>query len=186
MLRDLLAHPGVVEEVRLASPVGIMALHGGIEEATSEMAIEVADATGASLYAVTQPDDLAWHIPSTRYQPEHSPALARFLGHVDSVISLHGFGRPHLKRSVLVGGAARHLAAVVAGALRNSTDARVVDDLDEIPKGLRGCHPRNPVNRTVGGGVQLEMSASVRWEPDRSDLVAALTLVVAQLQGTRA
>jgi len=181
MLGELLAHPGVVEDVRFGSAVGVMALHGGIEEETSEVAIEVAAATGASLYAVIQPDDLAWHIPSIEYHGRHSAGLERFLGHIDRVISLHGFGRPHLKRSILVGGADRTMAGSVGAILRRHTDVRVIDALGEIPKGLRGCHPDNPVNRTRGGGVQLELSASVRWEPDRTALVHALTAVVAQL-----
>jgi len=181
MLQELLAHPGVVEDMRLGSRVGVMALHGGIEDETSELATEVAESTGASLYAVIQPDDLAWHVPSIEYHVQHSDQLDRYLSHIDRVVSLHGFGRPHLKRSILVGGANRPLAASVGAILRRHTDVRVVDQLDEIPAGLRGCHPANPVNQTTGGGVQLELSASVRWEPDRTDLVEALAAVVGQL-----
>ena len=38
----------------------------------------------------------------------------------------------------------------------------IVDDLDEIPKAVRGIHPRNPVNLPPGGGVQLELPPRVR------------------------
>ena len=38
----------------------------------------------------------------------------------------------------------------------------VVDDLEAIPRELRGVHPRNPVNRPSGGGVQLELPPRVR------------------------
>ncbi len=61
----------------------------------------------------------------------------------------------------------------------------VVDDLDEIPLALRGLHPENPVNRTRGGGVQLELPPRVRGlgpngHPDHVDqLVAALVAVAA-------
>lgn len=184
MLGELLAHPGVVEDVWLGSAVGVMALHGGIEEETAELARDVARATESSLYAVVQPDDLAWHIPSIRYRPEQSSALAGFLDHVDRVVSIHGFGRPHLKRSILVGGANRSMAAIVAAQLRNHTDARVVDDLADIPRALRGCHPDNPVNLPIGGGVQLELSASVRWEPVRAAVAQAIVAAVDELTDT--
>ena len=53
-----------------------MAIHGGLEEGTETMAEAVAEATGASLYAVVQPQTLWWHVPSIRYDPAESAALA--------------------------------------------------------------------------------------------------------------
>ena len=41
-------------------------------------------------------------------------------------------------------------------------------DLDAIPVGLRGLHPRNPVNRVRGGGTQLELSPRIRGISPRS------------------
>ncbi len=38
----------------------------------------------------------------------------------------------------------------------------MVDDLEEIPRDLRGVHPRNPVNGCRLGGVQLELPPRVR------------------------
>jgi phage replication-related protein YjqB (UPF0714/DUF867 family) len=174
MLAELLAHPGVVEEMVLAGPVGVMALHGGIEEETAEMAREVAAVTGSSLYVVEQPPDLSWHIPSIGYDPSASAALASFLSHVRSVVSLHGFGRVHLRRSVLVGGGNHGLRTSMAAALRSHTGLRVVDDEAEIPRELRGRHPRNPVNLAAGGGVQLELSAGARMAPHRELVVTAV------------
>src|SRR4051794_12311952 len=55
---DLLAHPDVVEEQVLASSVGFLALHGGLEPGTAEIAGEAACRSGASCYAIVQPDDL--------------------------------------------------------------------------------------------------------------------------------
>ncbi|MDZ4827532.1 MAG: poly-gamma-glutamate hydrolase family protein, partial [Actinomycetota bacterium] len=71
MLDELLACPGVEERTDLRSPVGFLALHGGLEAGTAEIAAAAAAAADASLYAVVQPDDLHWHIPSHRYDPEH-------------------------------------------------------------------------------------------------------------------
>ncbi|MDH4116556.1 MAG: poly-gamma-glutamate hydrolase family protein [Acidimicrobiia bacterium] len=174
MLDQLLAHPLVSEEMRLGGPVGVMAIHGGIEAETAEMAREVADATGASIYVVEQPEELSWHLPSIRYDPSHSKRLAAFLGHVRTVVSLHGFGRAHLPRTVLVGGGNDHFRSGMARSLREHTDLRVVDDLDRIPRQLRGRHPANPVNLAPESGVQLEMSASARWDPQRAKVVAAV------------
>jgi phage replication-related protein YjqB (UPF0714/DUF867 family) len=38
----------------------------------------------------------------------------------------------------------------------------VEDDIEKIPKELRGLHPKNPVNSTRSGGVQLELPPRVR------------------------
>lgn len=182
MLDELLAHPLVSEEMRLGGPIGVMAIHGGIEAETAEMARELADLTGASLYLVEQPEELSWHLPSTAYDPVHSDRLAGFLGNVRTVLSLHGFGRVHLPRSVLVGGCNDPLRSNVASALRSVTELRIVDDLEQIPKPLRGRHPANPVNLPPEAGVQIELSASARMPPHRAKVVAALaTAIVAAI-----
>jgi phage replication-related protein YjqB (UPF0714/DUF867 family) len=174
-----LRHPGVVEDVALRSPFGFLALHGGsLERGTAEIARAAADAAGASYYTVSQPEDLRWHVPSSRCDPAASPALRDFLGHVDEVVSVHGFGRKNLWRALLVGGTNRELAARTAAALRAALPGyRVIDDLDDIPAPLRGLHPDNPVNRTRSGGIQLELPPRVRdhTPDDRDALVAALS-----------
>lgn len=179
MLSELLAVDGVDEWVELRRhpqglSVGVMALHGGIEAQTAEMAAEVADATGASLYAVVQPDDHAWHVPSVAYAPADSSGLRRFLDHVDVVFSLHGFGRPGLERAVLLGGSNRHAANRTAAAFADHGAARVVARLRSIPKKLRGMHPSNPVNLARRGGVQVELGPSVRVGAQRERVVGAL------------
>src|SRR5690348_14787354 len=69
---DLLAHPEVVEERVLASPVGFLALHGGLEPGTAEIARTAATRAGASWYVIVQPDDLKRHVPSHEHDPADS------------------------------------------------------------------------------------------------------------------
>ena len=97
MFDELLRQPGVRETVELRSEFGFMAFHGGLEAGTEIIATEAAERSGASLYAVVQPPELTWHVPSALVWPEHSDALTRFLGHVEVVIAVHGYGRPALQ-----------------------------------------------------------------------------------------
>ena len=160
---DLLAHPDVVEEQVLASPVGFLALHGGLEPATAEIAVAAARRAGSSWYAIVQPDELKQHVPSHEHDPADAPLLAAFLSHVEVVISVHGYwGHDDLHAALLVGGRDRALAASLGARLRAALpDYRVVDELDSIPRRLRGIDPRNPVNRAVRG-VQVELPHPVR------------------------
>jgi phage replication-related protein YjqB (UPF0714/DUF867 family) len=173
VLADLLAHPGVVEEARLAGPVGVMAFHGGsLERGTDPIARAVAERCGASCYVVAQPDDLRWHVPSKHFDPAESPRLAAFLDHVEVAIALHGYGRDGLFTTLLAGGSNRRVASFLATELRPALDLPdtrydVVDDLGEIPVELRGLHPDNPVNRTRHGGVQLELPPRIRGRGPR-------------------
>ncbi len=160
---ELLAHPDVVEEQVLAAPVGFLALHGGLEPGTAEIAREAARRSGASCYTIVQPDDLKHHVPSHQNDPAHAPLLAGFLHHVDAVVSVHGYwGHDDLHAALLVGGGDRVLAGALAVRLRVALpDYVVIDDLDGIPRRLRGLDPRNPVNRAPRG-VQLELPHPVR------------------------
>ena len=182
MFDELLAHPEVSETAILRSPIGVMALHGGIEKKTGTIASKIADRAGASLYVVHQSERLRWHVPSIHYDPGMSRHLARFLEHVDIAVSLHGFGRRHLERSVLVGGASSELAAEMSDRLRTATKLNVVSG-EEIPAGLKGRHPANPVNMPRGGGVQLELSHSCRHSPHVEPLIDAVTDFVVSRAG---
>jgi len=161
---ELLAHPGVEEVSELGSTFGFMAYHGGsLEEVTDVVAREAAARSGASLYAVVQPPDFRWHIPSTAVRPEHSTALTAFLDHVDVVVTVHGYGRQDFWTTLLLGGRNRVLAEHLAGHLRTTLpEYTVVTDLEEIPQALRGLHAENPVNLPRDGGVQLELPPRVR------------------------
>lgn len=183
----------------LDGTTGVMAYHGGdLEVGTDAVAEAVAEATGASLYAVRQPVGLRWHIPSARCRPEHSPRLAAFVDHVDTVITIHGFGRRRMFRSILLGGRNREAARVVGRCLRRSLpDYEVIDRLDDIPQELRGLHPDNPVNLPPNRGVQVELPPRVRgngpfwnaWHggfptPHTARLVEGLSEAVDQLTHT--
>jgi phage replication-related protein YjqB (UPF0714/DUF867 family) len=192
----LLRCPDVREHMVLGSRVGFLALHGGIEPGTEGMAVAAAATSGASAYVVIQPRSLAWHVPSHRVAPERVPRLAEFLAHVDLVISVHGYWRPEQPDAIFVGGANRQLAEGLATSLRAAIDEMpVVDDLAAIPRGMRGVDPRNPVNRTRRGGVQLELPHRARtdgppstWErPLRPGSVAArLTTVLSEFAADQA
>ena len=39
----------------------------------------------------------------------------------------------------------------------------MIDDIDDIPHGLRGQHLANPVNLPANAGVQLELPPTLRW-----------------------
>jgi phage replication-related protein YjqB (UPF0714/DUF867 family) len=183
VLDELLASPGVCERSFAGSRVGVCALHGGLEQGTAEIAEAVARRAGASFYAVVQPDDLHWHVPSHRYDPALSDGLRSFLDRIDIVISVHGFGgvRDVDDRwtTALLGGTNRELAADLERALSAALpEYRWIADLDVIPKHLRGLHPANPVNRVCCGGVQVELPPRVRRAgPDYDALVSALTAV---------
>ena len=161
MLDELLAAEGVSEITILDGRVGFMALHGGLETATFEIAEDAANACGASLYSVRQPWSMYRHIPSIQFDPTHSEALTNFLNHVGAVISLHGFSRPELDSSLLLGGSNRTLARRLAKSL-GSAGFDAIEDLEAMPAKLRGVHGRNPVNLTEYGGVQIEMGLEVR------------------------
>ncbi|HZJ28284.1 MAG TPA: poly-gamma-glutamate hydrolase family protein [Acidimicrobiia bacterium] len=182
MFSELLATPGVTERVEVRSTFGFMAIHGGsLERGTAEIATAAAQSAGASLYTVEQPPDFRWHLPSRLTDPAASAALSSFLERVDTVVSVHGYGREGRWTHLLLGGADRDLAGRVAGGLRVALpDYEIVDDIDAIPTSLRGLHPANPVNVTRSGGVQLELPPRIRGigpraRPDHTDaLIAAL------------
>ena len=161
---ELLAHEGVEEDLVLGSTFGFMAFHGGnLEEGTDVVAAAAAAQSGASLYAVRQPPSLRWHLPSIEVTPEESPALARFLAHVDVAVAVHGYGREGLWTTLLLGGQHRALAAHVGRHLRTALPGyEVVDELDDIPVDLRGIHRRNPVTLPRRHGVQLELPPRTR------------------------
>ncbi len=172
MLRELLAQPEVTEICELRGAFGIMAFHGGnLERCTDVIAGEVAARTESSLYAVVQAPPLRRHIPSTAFDPSHSTALRGFIDHVDVVVAIHGYGREDRFWDVLLGGRNRLLAAHFGDHLRGGIDERfgVIDHLPDIPKGLRGQHPDNPVNLPAQAGVQIELPPTTRWNREEAE-----------------
>jgi phage replication-related protein YjqB (UPF0714/DUF867 family) len=137
MLREFLARPEVTERCELRGRFGLMAFHGGnLERTTDAVAAEVAERTGASLYAVVQAAPHRTHLASTAFDPSHSPRLASFLEHVDVAIAVHGYGRRALRHHLLVGGRNRRLAGHLAGHLRQGLPDpyQVLDEISEIPR----------------------------------------------------
>jgi phage replication-related protein YjqB (UPF0714/DUF867 family) len=160
----LVSRPGVIELLELRGEVGICAFHGGnLERVTEQIASEAAARSGASLYAAVQPSGMRWHVPSAEVGVTPSARLAAFLDHCRWIITIHGYGHRRFLASLLCGGGNRGLARHVARELRNALPAYdTVDELDRIPRQLRGLHPDNPCNLTSGGGVQLELPPRVR------------------------
>lgn len=170
LFSQLLVEPGVIERSDrrdgISGRIGLMAYHGGsLEVGTDTIAAAVADRAGASLYTVIQPLDLTWHIPSKLIDPAQSPTLSAFLAHVDTVVTVHGYGRPDRFTSVLLGGRHRAMASHVAMHLRRSLPQyEIVDDLSDIPRELQGQHEDNPVNRPRNAGVQIELPPRIRGQ----------------------
>ena len=188
-LADLLRHDGVEEVSELRSTFGFMAFHGGaLEERTDLIARSAAREAQASYYGVHQPAGMRQHVPSHRFTADQSGRLAEFLAHVDIVITVHGYGRKGMFTTMLLGGTNRRLASHLAPHLRSALPAyHVEDDLERVPRELRGLHPKNPVNAPRNGGVQLELPPRVRgtsplwwdWEgphptPHTAALIGAL------------
>lgn len=165
-LTDLLAQPGVCEEVDVRGRFGFLAFHGGpVERVTSLIARRAAAESGASFYTVDQPSDRPLHIPSTRFRPDESESLSTVIDHVDVVCTVHGYGREMDKQHLLLGGQNRQLARSLGMHLSSRLPSRyrVVTELDAIPRELRGVHHKNPVNLPRQQGVQLELPPGVRW-----------------------
>lgn len=169
---ELLEQPGVVEHAELRSTFGFFAYHGGpVERATSLIARRAAEIAGASFYSIEQNAERPLHLPSIRYDPSESETLSRVLDHIEVVVTVHGYGRELDKQWILLGGQNRELAAVVQQELsaRLAEQFKVIADLDEIPRELRGVHEKNPVNLPVQRGVQVELPPSVRWNYEARD-----------------
>lgn len=161
---ELLATDGVAEELELRRPFGFCAYHGGsLERRTDLVAREAAARSESSYYGVVQPTSIRHHIPSAKVDPAVSPQFQQFIDHCEVMVTVHGFGRRGYFTSLLCGGRNRELAQHVARSLRTSLDGyEVVDDLEEIPAGLRGTHRQNPCNLTRAGGMQLELPPRIR------------------------
>ncbi|WP_018547494.1 poly-gamma-glutamate hydrolase family protein [Streptomyces sp. LaPpAH-108] len=172
------------------SRLGLLALHGDVEGGTAELAEEVAARTGATCLIFTQPLAPPVHISSHLLAEAPSRTLATFVSAVSLTVSLHGHLRPATPASIFLGGTNRAAAETLAEALRTLTPSFTpVTDLSEIPPGLRGLHPRNPVNLTPEGGVQVELPLTARTQGLRDvppeEVVAGVTEGVRRLALSR-
>lgn len=156
---------GLTFEVSLTlrSRLGVLALHGGLEGGTAELATAIAESRGASLLCFRQPFATARHLASHRMAASGCPHLTAFLQHVDLVVSVHGHLRPGEDDQIYLGGSNRTAAELLARHLVAAVPEFVpVTDLSRIPPTLRGLRPDNPVNMTAGGGVQIELPLPAR------------------------
>ncbi|MGW2649377.1 poly-gamma-glutamate hydrolase family protein [Streptomyces sp. NPDC001393] len=144
--------------------IGLLALHGSNEGGTAELARTVAHRCGATSLVFTQPGvRRPVHIPSPRMAVDHCALLREFLERVALTVSLHGHLRPEAPHTVFLGGGNRDAAHVLAEAFATGIPQfPAVTDLRAIPASLRGVHPRNPVNLTRLGGVQVELPLLAR------------------------
>ena len=165
MATRILETSDAYEELEIRSKVGLMAYHGGtLEKATDAIARETAELCGASYYGLIQTNDDPLHFPSKKLFDYGSENLNVFFQHVRVVITIHGYGREHLFHSVLLGGRNRALASHLASFLKMALpDYSFENDLEQIPKELRGLHPKNPVNIPALTGVQVELPPTLRW-----------------------
>ena len=198
MATNLLETSDAYEELEIRSEIGLMAYHGGtLEKATDAIARETAELCGASYYGLIQTNDDPLHFPSTKLFEYASENLNVFFQHVRVVITIHGYGREHLFHSVLLGGRNRALASHLASFLKMALpDYSFENDLEQIPKELRGLHPKNPVNIPALTGVQVELPPTLRWNREEwgwsdnggigrakhvDDIIVALSKAVALL-----
>ncbi|MEV6056624.1 poly-gamma-glutamate hydrolase family protein [Streptomyces sp. NPDC052107] len=146
------------------SEIGLLALHGSNEGGTAELADLVARRCGATSLVFTQPGvRRPVHIPSPRMAADHCALLREFLDRVSVTVSLHGHMRPDAPHTIFLGGGNRSAARVLAEALAaGAPQFPAVTDLAAVPRALRGVHPRNPVNLSRLGGVQVELPLLAR------------------------
>ena len=91
---ELLSSPEITEEIEIRSSFGVCALHGGgLERATEAVALDVAENTDSSYYAVIQPEGSRIHLSSKYFDPNQSFKLGQFLEKIDTLVSIHGYGK---------------------------------------------------------------------------------------------
>ncbi|MEU7303184.1 poly-gamma-glutamate hydrolase family protein [Streptomyces sp. NPDC007189] len=169
--------------------VGLLALHGSNEGGTAALARTVARRCGATSLVFTQPGARQpVHVTSPRMAADHCALLREFLERVSLTVSLHGHMRPGAPHTVFLGGGNRAAARVLAEALAaHVPHFPAVTDLAAIPSALRGVHPRNPVNLTRLGGVQVELPLLARTSGGANlppgEVIEALVAGVKELSG---
>jgi phage replication-related protein YjqB (UPF0714/DUF867 family) len=189
-----------------------MALHGGSQDrGTDQIARRAAELSGASYYAIVQPDRLRVHLTSRLHDPEHSDLLRSFLEHVEIAVSVHGFGREGFSlrvdplrgplieaygparrgaqtgplRGIILGGQNADLLAAARQLFHDRFPGyHVADERVRL-----GFHRDNPVNLPAAHGVQVELPPGLRGigefgehlVPRADDTVAEVIAVLVEL-----
>ncbi len=143
-----------IEVVDRASPVTILAIHGGnIEAPTSQLARAVAGVDYNTYLFEGLRDSRDLHITSSKFD---EPQAVKLVEKSDITISLHGFKREK-DEFICVGGLNQILARLVAQSLSTANFAV------QFPCGIHpGVHPKNIANLSASAGVQIEISSALR------------------------
>ena len=166
--------------VRRASPIAILAPHGGeIEPGTSEVALALAGAEfSLYLFEGLRPGrSAALHITSTRFD---DPECLDLLAATRTAIAIHGAAGS--EDTIRIGGRDEELGGRIAAALAAAGFALRADG----DRRFAGVAARNLCNRCASGrGVQLELSAGLRrsffagaWPAERRVATPALAAFV--------
>jgi phage replication-related protein YjqB (UPF0714/DUF867 family) len=159
----------IVEVPRPGSSTAVVAPHGGgIEAYTSDIARGIAgDDFGLYMFEglLRAGNFASLHLSSELFD---EPGCLEMLESCDRVVSVHGCGMPG--DIVLLGGRDHILRGAIAAQLRAAGLT-----CEDAPSGLAGVDQRNICNRgRTGGGVQLEVSMSLRRSQRRSVLIRAV------------
>jgi phage replication-related protein YjqB (UPF0714/DUF867 family) len=139
------------------SPVAVLAIHGGSIEPGSDAVARAVARGDWSLYvfeSLKPGRDDSLHITATSFDEPQALAL---VGHSAVCVSVHGSKGD--RDGICLGGSNPKLRRAVHEALEH---ARLDAALEEPCKRLPGIHPKNIGNRCEAGGVQVELTASIR------------------------
>lgn len=143
----------------------VVAPHGGhIEYGTSQLAREIAgDQYNLFDFEALQHDNAKQlHVTSTRFR---DPVLDKLLNEATAAISLHGMRDPAEESEVVwLGGLNERLQKLVLDQLTTAGFSVKPD-----PPKLAGKSKENFVNLTTNGGVQMELSYSLRQRMMKHD-----------------
>jgi phage replication-related protein YjqB (UPF0714/DUF867 family) len=140
------------------SDIAVIAPHAGkIEPLTGELAEAIAgrDHRFYCFSGRAHQDNRRLHVTSTHFS---EPLLTRVLLGASVALTVHGCRQPQAPVTHLGGNNVR---------LRNRLERSLLRagfQVDRAQPPLAGRHPHNLVNRTVHGGVQLEISRNERQE----------------------
>jgi len=139
------------------SPIAVLAIHGGsIEPGSDPLARAIAkDDWSLYVFESLKPGrDDSLHITSTRFDEPQAVAL---VGRSATCVSVHGSKGE--QDGICLGGSNEKLRRAVHGSLERSALGIA---LEEPCVRLPGVHQKNIGNRCERGGLQLEVTASLR------------------------
>jgi phage replication-related protein YjqB (UPF0714/DUF867 family) len=143
----------------MASPVTIMAIHGGhIERGTSELLNAMSPNFNKYAFeGIKKTQNFDLHITSAKFDEPRAIDLA---SRSKDCLSLHGYiGKKEARPTFCLGGQNEVLASKIAQSLQVlGDDFDILFPCDAYP----GKHENNIVNRCENAGVQIEMNSALR------------------------